>query len=640
MSGNQKRLLIVERSVVDLKPTSDSKDRYVLEGTFTEFGIKNKNNRIYEASEFLPHLRELQEKIKNKKLVGELDHPKDFEISLARASHVIEDLSYNKDNNKVTGRIRLTSTSAGKDARALVDDGIPLHISSRAAGTVQENGRVKIQKLFTYDLVADPGFANAELNRVNEKYGFPLNENLSVFELDSEGHIVNQEKPSEEKYIETNKNSSMESRDFVTKEDFDKYSNYVKGEISQIKEMVAVETSKEGDTPESAAKLEKLINYTNHISESVNKLHNYVGYVAENVDKSIDHNDYLVENLNSLKDYANYLAENTENGVQFMNYLAENLDKNIQYGEYLAEKINESHTEMDGKVGKLLEYTEYVADKTDKNIQYSEYISEKAGQTIEYANYLKEGIAKLTSYNEYLAESLDKVVLNINESSVAPKAEAMNEVAQVEQVQESEKVAPKPKEAINENTSVPEEAVETAVDFRSRINDNLEKLVESATKQKADRENPDLHFLRFLNESKKAEFEALNESKQEAMVEAFKINRYFSNGDAERIWETVFTPIQEKLDFINSMPKEYTEAWTNMSESKQEAIKAQAKFHALNTQYQINNFWQTRDLRSSKVELEKIDESKKIETTEEDQSAVNENLDSLKNAIASRFNRV
>ena len=51
-------------------------------------------------------------------------------------------------------------------------------------GTVKENGIVQIQKLFTYDLVADPGFANAQLNRVNEKYGFPLNENLSVFEID------------------------------------------------------------------------------------------------------------------------------------------------------------------------------------------------------------------------------------------------------------------------------------------------------------------------------------------------------------------------------------------------------------------------------------------------------------------------
>ena len=40
-----------------------------------------------------------------------------------------------------------------------------LHISSRAAGTVDEAGKVKIKKFFTYDLVADPGFENAELSK-------------------------------------------------------------------------------------------------------------------------------------------------------------------------------------------------------------------------------------------------------------------------------------------------------------------------------------------------------------------------------------------------------------------------------------------------------------------------------------------
>jgi hypothetical protein len=194
---------------------------------------------------------------------------------------------------------------------------------------------------------------------------------------------------------------------------------------------------------------------------------------------------------------------------------------------------------------------------------------------------------------------------------------------------------------IKESAEVSEETVtESSKDFKERINENLEQLVESAKKQKADRDNPELHFLRFLNESKKGEFESLTDDKKEAIVEAFKVNRYFSNSDAERIWESVFNPVSEKLNYITNMPKAYKEAWNNLSESQQDAIKAQAKFHALNTQYQINNFWQTRDLRTSKVQLEKIDESKKIETNKEGTSAVNENLDSIKNAIMDRFNRI
>ena len=73
----------------------------------------------------------------------------------------IESLDYDPQRNVVVGKIRLLNTAKGKDAQALVRDGIPLHISSRAAGTVDESGHVKLQQLFTYDLVADPGFANA-----------------------------------------------------------------------------------------------------------------------------------------------------------------------------------------------------------------------------------------------------------------------------------------------------------------------------------------------------------------------------------------------------------------------------------------------------------------------------------------------
>ena len=36
------------------------------------------------------HINELQEKVKTNKLLGELDHPKDFDVSLANVSHVVE----------------------------------------------------------------------------------------------------------------------------------------------------------------------------------------------------------------------------------------------------------------------------------------------------------------------------------------------------------------------------------------------------------------------------------------------------------------------------------------------------------------------------------------------------------------------
>ena len=58
--------------------------------------------------------------------------------------------------------------------------------------------------------------------------------------------------------------------------------------------------------------------------------------------------------------------------------------------------------------------------------------------------------------------------------------------------------------------------------------------------------------------------------------------------------------------FITAAPAEYKEKFEALSESKQNQIKAQSKYHTLKTEYQVRNFWETRDLREVKVDLEKL----------------------------------
>lgn len=147
------------------------KQQYVLQGIFAQFDIENRNGRIYTKEEYLPHLQYLRSDIqKGEPLLGELDHPEDrFEVSLQNASHQVIDLWLDESKNCVMGKIKLLDTPSGKIAKALVDDGIPLHISSRAAGSVDaRTHHVDIQQIFTFDLVCKPGFAAAVLNRVNE----------------------------------------------------------------------------------------------------------------------------------------------------------------------------------------------------------------------------------------------------------------------------------------------------------------------------------------------------------------------------------------------------------------------------------------------------------------------------------------
>lgn len=165
--------IIGNKSIEQLKlnESISTKEQYILQGVFAKFNEMNRNSRIYTAEEYLPHLQYLRKDIsEGEALLGELDHPEDrFEVSLQNASHQVIDLWYDEANECVMGKIKLLDTPSGKIAKALVDDGVPLHISSRAAGSVDpQSHKVSIQQIFTFDLVCKPGFSAAVLHRVNE----------------------------------------------------------------------------------------------------------------------------------------------------------------------------------------------------------------------------------------------------------------------------------------------------------------------------------------------------------------------------------------------------------------------------------------------------------------------------------------
>ena len=531
---SNKKLLILERSKSNLSMTKDADGSVVLEGVFTEIGVKNKNNRIYEEAEVLPHIKELQEKVKTNKLLGELDHPKDFDISLSNVSHVIEDLKYDEGKKQVLGRIRLLNTSKGKEAQALIEDGIPLHISSRAAGTVDEAGKVKIKKFFTYDLVADPGFENAELSKVNESYGFGDTEGLYIYEMAE----------TEEEINKTNKTDLImenTSDKFVTVEDFNKYTEYVKNTLDSVKE------SANSNNDEL---MEKLVKYTEHIAEKVNQVTDYTEYLSENLDKGISYSDYLAENIDKIKNYASYLGEELDSSIQYTEHVAEQADKGIEYSNYLGEKLE-----------KGIEYSEYVAETVDKNIAYSEYLG--------------ENLTKSIKYSEYIAENANTV-----------KGESINEETVVESINESVK--------------------EEKVSYKDAISEKLSNLISKAEAKSI----TEMHFMNFLSESKKNEFDSLAEDKRNLIVESMNGNSIMSTIQAENIWDSCFITERKEINFIDDMPEKFRSKWDNLSENRKEQIIAESKFHAVSTPYAINNFWQTRDLRDTQMNLETLNENK------------------------------
>ena len=570
MSG--KKLLILERQKSNLDITTGEDGSVVLEGVFTEFDVKNKNNRIYEEKEVMPHINELQEKVKTNKLLGELDHPKDFDVSLANVSHVVESLDYDKDKKQVIGKIRLLNTSKGKEAQALIKDGIPLHISSRAAGTVDENGKVKIKKFFTYDLVADPGFENAELSRVNESFGLSNDDGILIYEMEET-----------ENNNDNKKDLTMENKNYVSVEDFQKYTEYVSGVLSNVKES----TNSNNDEV-----MEKLIKYTEHIAEKVNQVTDYAEYLSENLDKNISYSDYLAENVNSIKDYASYLAEELDGSIQYSEHVAEMADKGIQYSNYVAENLEKS-----------IDYSEYVAEKVDQNIAYSEYLGENVDKSIKYSEYIAENI------NTPKADSINEDTVNeygMKEGAMPTMEEVskcMDEGMTYEQVCEKYPDADKGK--LKEMCESCGKTHET-VDYKNSIEEKLEKLIAAAEVKNVS----EMHFMNFLGESKKNEFNSLSTEKQAMIVESMNAKPIMSTIQAENIWESNFIEKKRELDVVSDMPEKFKEKWNNISESRQHQIISESRFHPVNNQYGINNFWSTRDLRDTQIVTEAINESK------------------------------
>ena len=448
-----KPILIVENNINPLKENfqgSGSKKEYVLEGIFTEFNKKNRNDRIYTADKFLPCLKELNERIQTMGVVyGEFDHPDVFDTSLSRASHIIKGAKYIKESNRVDGQIKLLNTYWGKEAKSLVDDGCPVFVSSRAAGVTESDGTVTLKKLFTYDIVADPGFASAKMNSINESVGFSNKTNFRIYEMSDESKI--------------NDLFKMNKNDYVTKQQLSDYSKYLVTEIATTKKAAktALKTGNlhpkkleqlleyyeelnktnsqmvkyldyladkvqvvvnENKSLKSTAKklishndylaenLEKAINYSEYVAESVDKNISYTQYLAENLDKNISYSEYVAENVDKNITYSNYLAENLDKNIAYGEYIAENLDKNIAYGEYIAENLdkNIAYSEYIAEnLDKNIAYSEYIAESLDKNIAYSEYIAENLDSTIAYSEYLAEHVEGNIAYSEYIAENLD-----------------------------------------------------------------------------------------------------------------------------------------------------------------------------------------------------------------------------------------
>ncbi len=143
-----------------------------IEGVFLQSEIKNRNGRMYPFSVLEKEVNRYNEEyVKTSRALGELGHPDGPTVNLDRVSHRITSLK--AEGNNFIGRAQILSTPNGNIAKALLDEGVKLGVSSRGMGSIDKREEMNVvmddfMLATAADIVADPSAPDAFVNGIME----------------------------------------------------------------------------------------------------------------------------------------------------------------------------------------------------------------------------------------------------------------------------------------------------------------------------------------------------------------------------------------------------------------------------------------------------------------------------------------
>lgn len=173
--------LLVDYTVFEITPQmikeslNQNNGRLIVSGVLQRANAKNHNGRIYPREVLMRESKKYQTTfIKERRALGELDHPDSSVVNLNNVSHNILDIQWEGDN--LVGTVEILNTPSGNILQKLFEAGIRLGISSRGLGSVKEVMRegeqtMEVQpdfELIAFDFVSNPSTHGAFLSPVNE----------------------------------------------------------------------------------------------------------------------------------------------------------------------------------------------------------------------------------------------------------------------------------------------------------------------------------------------------------------------------------------------------------------------------------------------------------------------------------------
>ena len=167
----ENKKLIVDYITFNISPEMISESmeknngRLMVKGVLQRADAQNQNGRVYPRNILMREAKKYAEvNIKERRALGELDHPDSSVVNLNNVSHNVTEMHW--DGNDLVGTVEVLSTPSGNILKELFKCGIKLGISSRGLGSVKQlgEGSVEVQddfELIAFDFVSNPSTKGA-----------------------------------------------------------------------------------------------------------------------------------------------------------------------------------------------------------------------------------------------------------------------------------------------------------------------------------------------------------------------------------------------------------------------------------------------------------------------------------------------
>ena len=183
--------LLVDYTLFEISPQqiseslTENNGKLVVQGVLQRAEAKNQNERVYPKEVLMREAKKYDQLIKERRALGELDHPESSVVNLNNVSHNVTNMGWN--GNDLVGTVEVLSTPSGNILKELFKSGIKLGISSRGMGSVKEvmregNNTLEVQpdfELVAFDFVSNPSTHGAFLSPVNESVNKVVNKRYS-----------------------------------------------------------------------------------------------------------------------------------------------------------------------------------------------------------------------------------------------------------------------------------------------------------------------------------------------------------------------------------------------------------------------------------------------------------------------------